>query len=501
MRILHVGFGFRPWIVNGLVIYCENLMDGQAREGHDVGYFFSGRQLPAVRGTFLHRWKRRDVRMFEWMNSTLVLGRHEGSPEPERDIADAPTEAAFRRVLQRFAPDVIHVHDLGGLPSSVLVIGQQHGVPVVMTMHDYYSLCPTVKLYDAEHRICLRRRPGEMCVVCCANAPVDNRGELERTLRYERMRVRSTVPYLDAALRRPVVERLGAAGIRLAERGFGLTADRAPAAPGSPAPTRRRHATGADYQRRRDRNVERLGQVDALIAYSERSVEICRQLGVEQGRMRILRINPAHIELLRPKRCRRPGEPMRFAVLNACDSPQKGADLIVDTLDRLSRRGMDHRYRLYVHGGVAAHVRPALTAHPSVELHGDYRAEQLDELLEDVDVGLMPSVWEEVYGFVGLEFLAKGIPVIGSALGAIPEYVRPGQTGWLNRSVSGDELADLMTRAIEDPAEVERMGTAAIALRDDLIHPFAAQLAELFELYDELLARPASARQVSPRIS
>jgi len=58
-----------------------------------------------------------------------------------------------------------------------------------------------------------------------------------------------------------------------------------------------------------------------------------------------------------------------------------------------------------------------------------------------------------------------------------------------------------MTRAIEDPAEVERMGTAAIALRDDLIHPFAAQLAELFELYDELLARPASARQVSPRIS
>lgn len=502
MRILHVGFGFRPWIVNGLIIYCEDVMDGQARAGHDVGYFFVGRQLPVMRRPFVHRWRRRNVHMFEWVNSTLVVGRHRGSPDPGRDLGHPPTEAAFGRVLRRFGPQIVHVHDLGGLPSSIPGLAQQRGVPAVMTMHDYYSLCPTVKLYDAEDRICLRRHPGEMCAVCCADAPLDNREELERTLWHTRLSVRSRVPYLDAGLRWPPAERFGAAGIRLAERVSGLrAAGDGPLEPVAPTPARRPHATGEAYERRREQNLERLGQLDALIAYSERSAEICRQLGVGAGRLRMLRINPAHIERLRPKRCSRPGRPLRFAVLNACNSTQKGAELIVDTLGLLSRRGMDQRYRLSVRGWIAPHVHPVLAAHPSVDLDGDYRPEQLDRLLEAVDVGMVPSVWEEVYGFVGLEFLAKGIPVIGNALGGIPEYVRPGRTGWLNRSASAVELADLMTRAIEDPREVERLGLTAIELRGDLIHPFASQLAELSELYDELLTGSRGNRPDPSRIA
>lgn len=506
MRILHVGFGFQPWILNGLIIYCEDVMDGQARAGHDVGYFFVGRQLPVIRRPFLHHWQRRDVRMFEFVNSTLVLGRHKGTRQPKQDLAHAPTEAAFERVLARFAPQLVHVHDLGGLPSSLAQIAQRYGLPVVMTMHDYSSLCPTVKLYDAEDRICLRRQPGEMCVVCCSEAPLDNRDELERTLWFERTRIRSTVPYLDAALRWAPVERLGAAGIRLSERIAGVPGtgrvlapspgppppEPAPSPPPPPPPpakaaARRSRATPQAFQHRRDTNVELLGQLDALITYSERSAEICRQLGVASERIRMLRINPAHIELLRPKRHPRAGEPLRFAVLNACNSTQKGADLILAALGHLTRRGMDDRYRLSVRGWVAPHVHPVLAAHPSVQLDGAYRAEQLDDLLEDVDVGLVPSVWEEVYGFVGLEFLAKGIPVIGNALGGICEYVRPGETGWLNRSASAEELAELMVAAIEDPREVERLGAAALGLRNQLIAPFAAQLADLCALYEELL--------------
>ena len=516
MRILHVGFGFRPWIVNGLVIYCEELMHAQAQAGHEVGYFFAGRQLPLVRRPFLHRWSRPGVAMFEWLNSDLVVGRHRGTPSPEHDLAHAPTEAAFARVLQRHRPQIVHIHDLGGMPSSIAEISQLRGIPVVMTLHDYFSLCPTVKLYDVEGRVCLRRQPGAMCVACCANAPTDNREDLERTVWYARMRLRTTVPGLDGALRRPAVERLAARGMRQAERlmsrrrrgggdgeasavhGPPALAQRSGAtgargARGARGATGATGATGADYQHRRDGNVDRLSRLDALIAYSTRSAEIYRELGVSDERLRVLRINPGHIEHLRPKRRRQPGMPLRFAVLNACNSTPKGADLIVDALNLLSRRGLDHRYRLSVRGWTAAHVYPALAAHPSVTLDGDYRAEQLNELLEDVDVGLVPSIWEEVYGFVGVEFLAKGIPVIGSALGGIPEYVRPGETGWLNRSASAIELADLMTVAMDAPGEVQRLGARAIELRDELIRPLAAQVSDLSALYREVLSpRPAA---------
>lgn len=500
MRILHVGFGFRPWIVNGLVIYCEELMEAQVRAGHEVGYFFAGRQLPLVRRPFLHRWSRRGVAMFECLNSDLVVGRHRGTPTPARDLTHAPTEATFTRVLRRHRPHIVHIHDLGGMPSSIAAISQSEGVPVVMTLHDYFSVCPTVKLYDADGRICLRRRPGAMCVACCANAPVDNREDLERTVWYARMRVRTTVPGLDAALRQPAVERFADAQIGRVERLLSRRrrSGEPPLAPGPPRPDQRPPAArpragSADYQHRRDGNVDRLSRLDALIAYSTRSAEIYRELGVSDERLRVLRINPGHIEHLRPKRRRQPGMPLRFAVLNACNSIPKGANLIVDALNLLSRRGLDHRYRLSVRGWISPHVHGALAAHPSVTLDGDYRAEQLNELLEDVDVGLVPSIWEEVYGFVGVEFLAKGIPVIGSALGGIPEYVRPGETGWLNRSASAIELADLMTVAMDAPGEVQRLGARAIELRDELIRPLPAQVSDLSALYREVLGRRPAA--------
>ncbi|MFZ0043929.1 MAG: glycosyltransferase [Solirubrobacteraceae bacterium] len=479
MRILHVGFGYRPWIVNGLVIYSETVMEGQVAQGHDVGYFFPARQLPLLRRTILHAWRRRGVRMFELVNSSLVVGRHRGTPDPERDLHHAPSEAAFERVLDRFGPEVIHIHDLGGLPSSILDAAAQRGVPTVMTIHDYQPLCPTVKLYDAHGRICLRSDPGAMCTVCCADAPTDNGEELARTLALARRRIRSTVPGLDALLRRPQTERLGVAGIRLMERAAGTRQA------GAPAP----HASSAAYQRRRDVNVERLNRLDALIASSRRSAEIYEELGVAGPPVRFIPITPPHIARLHPKRRLNPADPLRFVALNACSSIQKGAHLIVQALAHLTQRGLDGRYRLSVHGAVADEIQDALYAHPSVDVEGDYQAHDLDELLESGDVGLLPSVWEEVYGFAGLEFLAKGIPVIGNAIGAIPDYVLPGQTGWLNRSCSAQELADLMARAIADPNEVGRLSETAIARRDDLIHPLPIGLAELATVYDELVSR------------
>jgi glycosyltransferase involved in cell wall biosynthesis len=489
MRVLHVGVGFSPWLVNGLLLHTEAVMEGQARAGREVAYFFAGRHLPRLRRPLLHRWRRGGVAMFEWMNSPIVVGRDRGTADPDRDLDDPPTEAAFARVLSQFRPDVVHVHDLGGLPSAILTVAEHRGLPVVMTLHDYQALCPTIRLYDADGQNCLRARPGEMCVRCCADAPIDNLGELHRTVLYTRARVRARVPHLDEALRRPAVDRAGSIGIRLAERVSGLQT------PGSPAlnphdaarPSRPRPGARA-YDRRRERNVGRLNRLDALIAPSDGAREVWARLGVRAELIRTLPISPAHLARLDPKRRSRPHDPMRFAVLNGASSTEKGADLIVDALAELSRRGLEPRFRVAVHGPIAGHAYHALTDHPSVDFRGEYRPEELSAILEEVDVGLMPSVWREVYGFAGLEFVAKGIPVIGNALGGIPEYVRAGQTGWLNRSCSARELAELMANVIDHPGEVEDLGNTAVRLRSELVRPFQAQLADLDQVYAEIVA-------------
>jgi glycosyltransferase involved in cell wall biosynthesis len=122
----------------------------------------------------------------------------------------------------------------------------------------------------------------------------------------------------------------------------------------------------------------------------------------------------------------------------------------------------------------------------TVESRGLYNTEHLDSLLEDVDVGIVPSVWEEAYGYVGIEFLAKGMPVIGNAIGGIVEYTRDGETGWLNRSCSAEELARIMLGVIADPAQVVELNTRIREARDDIVLPHARHADEMEEIYREL---------------
>ena len=168
--------------------------------------------------------------------------------------------------------------------------------------------------------------------------------------------------------------------------------------------------------------------------------------------------------------------------LNGAASGPKGAHVLLDAVRRLA--GESFRLRVLGHADPA--VAAGLAASPQVTLEGAYDPAELDERLDGADVGIVPSIWEEPHGFVGPELLAKGIPVIGNALGGIPEYVRDGETGWLNRSATGEELARHMLEAIREPARVVALHRSVVALRSELVRPMTAHLDEVEALYRSL---------------
>jgi glycosyltransferase involved in cell wall biosynthesis len=90
--------------------------------------------------------------------------------------------------------------------------------------------------------------------------------------------------------------------------------------------------------------------------------------------------------------------------------------------------------------------------------------------------------------------LAAGVPVLGSALGGIPDYVLPGRTGWLNRTAGGAELAEHMTRLITTPTEVAELRRRLRSEPSPAVKPMADHLDELDSVYAEVAgaARPSS---------
>jgi glycosyltransferase involved in cell wall biosynthesis len=222
--------------------------------------------------------------------------------------------------------------------------------------------------------------------------------------------------------------------------------------------------------------------VDRLVAVSHRVSEIYGLLGVDRERIQTVHPTLERLERMRPRRAtgRRP---VTFAALGGIPSRAKGAGLLAEAAASLVAGGAADGFRLLAFGHYEQTVARKLERLPGVELRGPYGGEELDDLLEEVDVGIMPSLWEEAYGLAGVEFLAKGIPVIGNAIGGIVDYVREGETGWLNDSCTAEGLATILSRLIERPREVAEMSRRVLASRGQIVKPLDEHAREIEDVY------------------
>ena len=483
MRILHVGYGYRPLRQGGVILYAEDLMRWQAEGGHDVAYFFAGRQSPVGRRDRLRRWSRGGVAMRELANSTLIWGGT-GTLTPQADLNHPPSEGAFEEVLDEVRPELIHVHEFVGLPSSLIDIAQGRGLPVVATLQDYVPLCPIIKLFDVDGNRCLRREPGAQCRRCCVWAPPGPRWMIDQTIRQE-MRERLPGKWAGRSL---AAFDMGVAAehrIRAKVQGPPPTYDPEEGPPWTPS--------AHSYQARRDVNVERLSRLDALIVQSRRAGQIYEQLGVAADRMRVLQFTLRHIAGMPAREIPTPSGRIQFVTLAGCASVEKGSEVIIGALQRLTDAGLADRFELTVFGWIAPEARGRLERFPNVRCGGSYEREEVDRILDRFDVGIVPSIWDESYGYVGVELLAKGIPVIGNARGGIVDYTRDGETGWVNHDASAAGLASIMAGVIDRPDQVSELNAAIRRDRHRIVKPFPDHAREVEAVYGEVQAAPSGA--------
>jgi len=472
MRILHVGSGFRPWRRGGLVAYAEDLMHEQAARGWSVGYLFAGRQYPLARGPRLREWDRDGIAMLEIVNSPL----YDHGRQPELEMAEPRLERLLVRVLEERRPEVVHVQELAGLPFSALEVIRRHAAAAVVTLQDYFPVCSTFKLIDADGQVCMRRDIGADCAATTAAEARDPGLLIAATIEYE----------LHKRLLRRIEDDRGREPFRRMSTRLGALEARRRARGTAPSPA-------AAFQRRRERNLELLNGTECVIAMSHRVAEIYEHLGLDPARLRTVHLTLAHIERLTPRRmpAPAPGRPLTFATLAGFESEPKGALVLIEAMRLLEDRARAGQFRLRVFGHVDPRFRDMAAGMPGVEIGRHFGASALDSILDDVDVGLMPSIWEEAYGYAGVEFLAKGIPVIANAIGGMPDYTRDGETGWLNRSLSAEELAQIIAGILDEPEQVVRLNEHLIASRDTIVKPMAKHADEMEAVYREAMTASA----------
>jgi glycosyltransferase involved in cell wall biosynthesis len=109
---------------------------------------------------------------------------------------------------------------------------------------------------------------------------------------------------------------------------------------------------------------------------------------------------------------------------------------------------------------------------------------EVDHFWEGIDAFFLPSAFEAL-GTVFLDALARGIPVVGTRAGGIPETVRPDREGILRPVGDVEGLATALLRLQRAPGLARQMGEAGRERAQEF--EISRVVDRIVDLYERLL--------------
>lgn len=175
------------------------------------------------------------------------------------------------------------------------------------------------------------------------------------------------------------------------------------------------------------------------------------------------------------------GRPFTFGILGRL-SWEKNHALLLDAVTELERRGVSYHLVIAGDGPLRASVESQIANRKSQITMPGYIPTA--EFFNRVGALVICSRIEN-QPLVVMEAMARGVSVIGTNVGGIPDLVESAKTGLLVPSGDACALADAMAKFAGDPAFAARLGAAG---RAKLAREFDPQrwIARHIELYREL---------------
>ena len=126
----------------------------------------------------------------------------------------------------------------------------------------------------------------------------------------------------------------------------------------------------------------------------------------------------------------------------------------------------------------------ALAPSLPVRFRGRFARDRLADVYSELDVLVVPSIWDENSPLVVSEAFAAGVPVVAADVTGLREVIAHGKDGLLVPPDDPAALAEVMARLVCD-------GRLLAALRSGIqpVRSSAVAAAELVELYSEILGR------------
>lgn len=222
------------------------------------------------------------------------------------------------------------------------------------------------------------------------------------------------------------------------------------------------------YHLLKEKYLRMLCKMDVIHCNSIISKEVFEQ-AIPDAKLTLLTISNSKIVDKRKKKVYNSKDKLRITFLGS-GSPYKGFYLLRDALDEVEHQ-VGERFMLNIYFPVAEE-------RSYIQEHEPFRESELEQVMQDSDVVVVPSLWKETFGFVALEAIAHGVPVLVSENVGAKDLITDWQNGICVKA-EPDAWVKVLTELIQDRSKLEKMNQKICA--DSFGYNMSSHVKQLLE--------------------
>lgn len=293
----------------------------------------------------------------------------------------ASDKETFYKITDNTEISIIHIHSLQGFEDEFYQEILSLNIPIIVTLHDWYLICPRVQMFTPWGERCAYT-PGKHCPACYLG-----KTKITKYLKWNNA-ILSRLLFLIPKIRKGT------------ER----------------------------YKNHWKKGIAFLKGVKKIIAPSEYVKSQFESFGLRG----IERIPNGIREIdIKSKTYKR-----RLGFVGTI-APHKGLHILLEAV-----KGISGDFTLNIFGKIGDkqyfNKWKGLIDNKRIFYRGEEQNQK--SIYENIDILIVPSLWEETYGMVIDEAYRAKIPVIASRIGGIPEHIVEGKSGYLFEAGNSNDL-------------------------------------------------------------
>ena len=410
MNILHYSLGIYPNRQGGLVRYSTDLAREQSKQ-NVVFYLYPGKLGFFDRKTRIkHVESAGNLKLFKIENA-LPIPIYGGVVDINLYTHSVEREL-YVRFLHENRIDIIHVHSLMGLHIELLYAAREMMIPVVMTTHDFFGLCPITTLYK-NGSVCEEKSINGNCYACSRGAHSYLKLAVGQTGLYKSLKNTKAIQIMrkDVLLRNK----------------------------GKIKKTINNNEILPDYNKLNEYYRECFSLINHYLFNSRQTRDVYEnRLGLLHGKV---------IPLLLPTITdrRKVRDFLSDGILHVGfmgeSTEFKGYFLLKQVVESIAHEGFKIELDVY---------NDNIQDEGVVVQKGSYKAEQLKTIYDDLDVIVVPSKCYETFSFTAVEAIGSGMPCIVSDHVGAKDFIQNGKTGFIFQTDDDASLERILLSIVDN---------------------------------------------------